>query len=93
MKPTRVRCQDETNASILTGVRQTRVGERNRDLQTSYLTPVEHVLVLAYSKCVKNQWLIVLFGFFCMCATKLNIEMSEGTRQRKSCQRLSDFYL
>lgn len=91
MKPTRVRSQDETNASILAGVRQTRVGGRNRDLQTSCLTPVEHVIVLAYSKCVKNQWLKVLF--FCMCATKLNREMSEGMRQRKGCQRLSDFYL
>lgn len=82
MKPTRVRCQDETYASILTGVRQTRVGEGNGHLQTNYLTPVEYVLVLACCKCVKNHQADFIVCF-CMCATKLNREMSEGMRVRK----------
>lgn len=70
VKPSRIRGQDEAFASILTGVRQTGVWERDGHLHTSYLKAVECVLVFLLS--VSKQK--VVFVCVCLCATELNRE-------------------
>lgn len=83
MKPSGVRGQDETYASVLTGVRQTRVWERDGHLETSYLTPVECVLVLGSWACAKITGRFHCVLLYVYDKDKERKLMREGMRERE----------